>query len=173
MSLFAGPESRQVAELSRAFDESFAAPAVLPASDLLSLIAIRLGGEALLMRVDHIGGIARCPRVTPVPSHSPALMGIVGMRGALTPVFSLAAMLELPRAPTCAWLTLVRRESLLAFAFDGFDGRIEVPSTCLFEDQKPNPRRFVRQLARVASRDLAVVDIQSIAEAIEKEIPHE
>lgn len=161
-------EAPRVAEMRGAFDQAFAAPAVKEGGERISLIAIRLAGEPLALRADQIAGIAKRRRIVSVPSRVPELMGITGMRGALVPVFSLAALLGLARSEECVWLALAHRESPVALAFDQFEGQIEMPRTCLYDDATAPPRRHVRQLARVASGVRAVVDIPSLIKEIRR-----
>ena len=158
--------SLQLDRLRGDFDQSFRSAAGLPVADLLSLVAIRLGGEPLVLRTDQISGIARRRRVVPVPSRLPQLLGITSLRGALLPVFSLAALLELPRRDEAgSWLAFAHREAPLAFAFDDFEGQIEVQPGCLYEAGGA-VRRHLRQLAQIGSAVRGVVDMASIVEAI-------
>ena len=136
--------SRRLADLRSAFDGSFAAPPPAQSENLLSLIAIRLGSETLVLRTDQITGVARCRRITPLASRAPELLGVTGMRGVLVPVFSLAAMLGLPRNEKCSWLALAHRESPVALAFDEFEGQIEIQRTCLCDDAGATTHRHVR-----------------------------
>ena len=159
------PEQR-LAHLRRVFDESFAEPAETETEDLLALIAIRLSGEALVLRADQITGIARLRRVTPAPSCIPELIGLAGMRGTLLPVFSLAALLGLARSEECSWVALAHRESPVGLAFDEFEGQIETRPACLYDDASAPARRHVRQLAQFGSAVRAVVDVASVVEAI-------
>ena len=161
-------EAGRLAELRDAFDQSFAAPPSPPAEELFSLIAIRLAGETLLLRTDQISGIARCRRTTPVASRVPELMGVTGVRGALVPVFNLAALLGLARNEACAWLAFVHRESPVALAFEEFEGQIEIQRTSLYDDATAASRRHIRQLAQVGSGVRAVIDIPSVVEAIRR-----
>lgn len=161
------PESAGLAELRRAFDETFATPAELEREELRALIEIRVGCDSMVLRADQITGIGRCRRIVPVLSRIPELIGIAGMRGAMVPVFDLAALLGRPpgtRQPP--WIALAHAESPVALAFEEFEGQVEVKRTCLFDDESSPSRRHVRQLARIGSSVRAVIDVASVAEAI-------
>lgn len=159
-------ESRRLADLRSAFDGSFAGPPPAKPEDRLSLIAIRLGNETLVLRTDQITGVAKCRRITPLASRIPELLGVTGMRGLLVPVFSLAALLGQARNEKCSWLVLAHRESPVTLAFDEFEGQIEIQRTCLCDDAGATPRRHVRQLAQTGSGVRAVIDVPSVVEAI-------
>jgi chemotaxis signal transduction protein len=161
-------EGLRLEELRRAFDQSFAAPARVEADDLVSIIGIRVSGEALALRADQITGIAKRRRIVPVPSRIPESLGITGMRGMLVPVFSLAALLGLERREDCAWLALAYPDAPVALAFDEFEGQTEVKRTSLYRDENASPRRYVWQLARIGPSIHAVVDIPSVVEDIRK-----
>src|ERR1019366_8843948 len=89
------PETNSVdpglGEVRPAFDRSFSAPPPSRAAETQSLIVIRLAGETLVLRAGDITGIARRRRLVPLPSRTPELLGLAGIRGALVPVFNLAA----------------------------------------------------------------------------------
>lgn len=159
-------ESQYLAELRLAFDQSFSAPVEAGKGDLVSLIAMRTAGELLALRSDQIGGIARVRRIVAVPSRIRELVGIMGMRGALVPVFNLASLLgaDGPSGP-CSWVALAHGESPAALAFEEFEGQVEVAKTCLYEAEGP-PRRYVRQLAQIGAAVRAVIDVPSVVEAI-------
>lgn len=158
-------ESERVAELRRAFDQNFAVPVRTASADLISLIAIGLGSEAFVLRADQIMGIARLPRIVPAPSRIQELMGIAGMRGTLVPVFSLAALLGLPRSGECAWLALVHPESPAGLAFDALGGQLVVGRAHLYEDENP-ACRYVRQLVQIGDDVRPVIHVPSLMEAL-------
>lgn len=83
----------QVAELRRAFDQSFAeAPgASEKAGDLV--LAIRAGSDQYVVRLSEIAGIHECPKIVPLPGTKPACLGLVGLRGRLHGVFRLSTLL--------------------------------------------------------------------------------
>jgi purine-binding chemotaxis protein CheW len=159
----------RLGELRRAFDRSFAAPPPSRAAETLSLIVIRLAGERLVLRAGDIAGIARRKRLVPLPSRTPELLGLAGIRGVLVPVFNLAALLALPPCGgEPGWFALAMREAPIALAFDEFDGQLEVERTCLYDDQTAPARPYVRQLVRIGPLVRPVIEVPSILEAIRK-----
>ena len=159
----------RLGELRRAFDRSFAAPPPSRAAETQSLIVIGLAGETLVLRAGEITGIARRKRLVPLPSRTPELLGLAGIRGALVPVFNLAALLALPPCGgEPGWFALAMREAPIALAFDEFEGQVDVERTCLYDDQTAPARPHVRQLVRIGPLVRPVIEVPSILEAIRK-----
>lgn len=154
-------------EMRRVFDQSFASAPPIETADLISLIMIRVSGERFVLRMDEIHGIGRDQPVVPVASRISELMGIAGMRGALVPVFSLAALLGLPRTDEWSWLAIIQGESPMALAFDALESRMEIRRTSLYEDASP-ARRHIRQLAQIGNQVCPVIDVPSLTEGIRK-----
>jgi chemotaxis signal transduction protein len=159
------PAANHADEIRRAFDQTFASAPSLENADLISLITIRLSGERFALRMDQIHGLARSRPIVPVSSRISELIGIAGMRGTLIPVFSLAALLGLPRSEECAWLAIIQGDLPLALAFDALERRMEIRRTSLYEDSSPS-RRHVRQLAQLGKEVCAVLDVPSLVEVI-------
>ena len=160
----------RLAELRRAFDRSFATPPPSGAAEQQPLIVIRLAGETLVLRAGDITGITRRRRLVPLPSRTPELLGLAGIRGVLVPVFNLAAILALPfRAAEPGWFALAVREAPIALAFDEFEGQVEVERTCLYDDQTAPARPHIRQLVRIGPLVRPVIEVPSILEAIRKD----
>lgn len=85
------------AHLRQEFDESFAV-AVREERDLgESFLRLRVQRSTLAVRVSEIAAVARCPALTPLPSQNPSVLGLVGLRGGLVVVHSLADLVGEPR----------------------------------------------------------------------------
>ncbi len=120
-------------ELRRAFDAGFAASPPTP-EDRVDLLLIRVGQDSLALRVAELSGVALCPRLEPVPQATPqpGLVGLAGLRGALVPVYALAALLG--NAGTCSagrWLALCGTREPLGLAFDELQGFLRLPRSRL------------------------------------------
>jgi len=130
------------------------------------MIAFRTAGVALAVRVHHITGITKRGVILPVPSTVPELLGVAVVRGVLVPVFNLAALLGLPPSAELQWFLLTNRETPVAFAFDGLDGRVEVERAHLYVDETASQRKHTHELAEVGSTVRAVIDVPGLMEAI-------
>jgi chemotaxis signal transduction protein len=113
--------------LARDFDRGFAEPARTATEDVERLLAIRVGGEGYAVRLGDVTGLVVDRKLVPLPSRTPGLLGIVGLRSGLAPVYSLAALLgygavaEPPR-----WIVLVGTGPLYGLSFGEFDGHRQV-----------------------------------------------
>ena len=78
--------------LRRAFDRSFAAlPAEAPPFE--DLLTVRAAGDTFALRLRDVAELIAGLLVAPLPSATPHLLGLAGLRGGVVPVFSLASLL--------------------------------------------------------------------------------
>lgn len=146
-------------QLREEFDRSFAAP--LPGSPppTTDFIAIRLGADVLALRVGEIDSLRADIPVVPVPSPIAEFLGLAGLRGKLTPVYDLAALLGYP--PTSGrWLALVGRGTV-AFAFDKFEEhfRIEAGGNAT---GKGGRGRYIHSIAQRGDDAFPIIDLVSL-----------
>lgn len=115
------------AELRAEFDASFAA-APAERTGVVALLAIRVGSTPFALRLLEASGIMTVRQVVPVPSRRPELLGVVGLRGDVVPVYGLARLVlrgdetEAPR-----WMVLAGtpdHQERVAFAFGAFEGHL-------------------------------------------------
>jgi len=83
--------------------------------------------------------------------HCPGASRVAVVRGVLVPVFNLAALLGLPPSGEPQWFMLLNRETPVAFAFDGLEGRVEVERAHLYVDETGSRRKHIHQLAEIGS----------------------
>jgi purine-binding chemotaxis protein CheW len=130
------------------------------------MIAFRIGGVALAVRVQHLTGVIKRGIILPVPSIVPELLGVAVVRGVLVPVFKLAALLGIPPSGEAQWLMMMNRETPIAFAFEGLEGRIEVGREHISVDETSSQRNHMHQLAEVGSVVRAVIDVPGLIKTI-------
>lgn len=123
----ARPEGGSAAALRRAFDESFAVPPTASNEHLEGLLAIRLGSDPFALRLSDVAGIIAEPRIVPVPSPMPLLLGIIGRRGVMAPVYDLAAALNYTPAVNVRWMVLVGETHSVGLGFETFEAHLQVP----------------------------------------------
>jgi purine-binding chemotaxis protein CheW len=152
--------------LREAFDRAFAEPPAVERRESLDLLSIRLGGDPFALRLAETAGLFSDRKITPVPTPLRELRGVAGVRGALVPVYDLAAVMGYPPTTTARWL-VIAREAPVAFAFDIFEGQLRIDSSGLIAHEASG-REHVRQVARAADLSRPVVDLPSVIAAIGK-----
>ncbi|HEY9723354.1 MAG TPA: chemotaxis protein CheW [Oscillatoriaceae cyanobacterium] len=151
--------------LREEFDQRFTAPRELDRDAPVSMLGLRLGGRAFALRLDALAGLQAMRRLVPLPQSRVPLLGLTGVRGRLVPVFSLAALMELPLEPEANWLVLIGHADPVALAFAELDGYFELPLTILQRAQAegaPGARSFL--LPDAAARQL--IDTAALLEAL-------
>jgi hypothetical protein len=148
--------------LRRSFDHSFseAPPAAgEPAEDLL---AIRAGAEVYAVRLSEIVGLHVDRPIVALPSLLPELLGIVGIRGSIRPVYDLAALLGHAPGDAGRWLLLTGRSEVIALAFSAFDGHIRSP--------RRQGGRGENEVVRVGDGVRPIINLASLVEAITQRV---
>ena len=126
-----GPEregSGRAAELRRAFDRAFAEPTRTQADETTeAVLALRAGADACVVRLSEMRGLLARPTVVAVPGPLPELLGLAGLRGALIPVYSLAALQgQVASGEPPAWMLLVDAGGLVGLAFEELLGYVRL-----------------------------------------------
>jgi purine-binding chemotaxis protein CheW len=132
-----GPASiaGSAAALRRLFDDGFATAAASKSENLEDLLAIRLGSDPYALRLSEIAGLHVGVKIVAVPSPSAQLLGIVGLRGTMVPIYDLAALLRYPPAARPRWIVLARTSQPVGFAFETFESHLQVSEASLANGQ--------------------------------------
>ncbi len=153
------------ATLRRAFDRSFGLPPPAAHAAFEDFLAIRMGGAAYAVRLSEIAGLHSGRTVVPIPRTAPELLGIVGLRGTVVPVFDLRGLLGCPEGAHPRWLMLARAPQPVALAFEQFDGHVRIAGA-------PVPAlttsRHISGAVLVAGVPRPIIDMASLLEAIAK-----
>ncbi len=157
-------ESR-AAQLRREFDAAFAQKATYATAETEALLAIRIGAEPFALRVPELANIARCGKVVPIPSGSAALMGLAGIKGAIVPVYSLPALLNLPQTGAMHWLALCGKKNPIALAFSEFEHYFSAGRTA-FCAAEAATNGHIREIVQSDDGVRSIVDIPSILKTI-------
>jgi chemotaxis signal transduction protein len=151
------------ADLARAFDGAFALPPRDAAPDWEDLLAVRVDDEPYALRVAELGGVATERRITAVPSSNPALLGLVGLRGIIVPVFDLARLLAGSSARTPPrWVARTRDVEPLGFGFGSLEGHLRVARAELGQGSGDS----ISALLRSDSGLRPVIDLTEIARRV-------
>jgi chemotaxis signal transduction protein len=119
------------AMLRRYFDESFAAPAASMTQPLEDFLAIRVGSDPYAFRLSEIAGLHVGVKIVPVPSPAVQLLGIVGIRGMMAPIYDLASLLRYPPSVNSRWFVIARAPQPVGFAFEAFESHLQVAPASL------------------------------------------
>ncbi|MES1182666.1 MAG: chemotaxis protein CheW [Myxococcales bacterium] len=115
-------------ELRAAFDRTFAAAEQdQAAAQHVDVLAIRVADQGYALRLAEVLAVHAERKLVPVPSPAPELLGLVGLRGLVAPVYDLRQLLGHAAGPTPRWLVLARGPSAIGFAFDALDQHLRVP----------------------------------------------
>jgi chemotaxis signal transduction protein len=158
-------------ELRHAFDTNFAAPAEIATPPTEDLLAIRTGSEAAAIRLSEIVGLFADKKITRVPGHVAALLGVAGFRGAIVPVYDIHILLGHPMTKTPRWL-VIASGAPVAFAFEVFDGHLRTSRDAIMgQDASVQPRKYVNGVVRIQDVVRSIVDLPAVLEAIGKPRP--
>ena len=120
------PSEDIAAVLRRLFDASFAVPVEARADRATHLLAIRVGGDPYALRLSEITALQPDLKVIPIPTPAAQLLGIAALRGMMTPIYDLAALLGYSRAPNPRWIVFARAPQPVGLAFEAFESHLQV-----------------------------------------------
>lgn len=151
-------------ELRREFDRSFMEPVSQGAAETIPFVGIHLGGEPYALRVADIGGLHGHVVIVPCPTPLPELIGLAGFRGALVPVYDLAALFGHP-ASAGRWLALAA-DRTVAYAFDEFDAQFRALPDAVNADQRPDGRAHIKSTVRHGGGLWPIIDLPALTTTI-------
>ena len=165
----ASPIDPKLLALREAFDRSFTEAAAAERPEQLDFLALRIAGDAYAVRLSEIQSLHVSRKLVEAPSLLPALLGLAGFRGVLTPVYDLGQLLGYPAAPSAKWLVIARGAAPIAFAFETFDAHLRVA-----QDQLSAPElgsnAAIRGAIRHGDSALPLLHLPSLVEGIAQRI---
>ena len=103
-------DARRLAARARRLAER-AEPAAARDQDAVGALSFRLGDERFALPVNEVASVVPFGAPTPVPGASPALIGVMAIKGEVHTVFNLARLLGLPEVagdPAGGYVLLLR-----------------------------------------------------------------
>jgi chemotaxis signal transduction protein len=159
-------------EMRTAFDCSFAQAQQIGEDARQDFIAIRVGADPYAIRLAEITGLYADRRITRVPSPDPTFLGIAGLRGAVVPVYDLAAFLGHPTGDVWRWLLLVGGFSL-GLAFENFEGHLRAaPSAVSARVGSPRAGGFVQEVLHIDGAPRPLIHVSALFQSIELASQH-
>lgn len=161
----AGPLAQTMRE---EFDRRFVLPRSLPGGRRIRLLAIRVQGEALALRIDQLSGLEPVPSLAALPGAPPEVLGLVAVGRRLVLLYSLAALLgDAAGSRRPGWLARTARDPSLALGFTEVDGYREVLEEAIVPAASQGPRSpYVREFFQDGPITRAILDLPAILDRI-------
>jgi chemotaxis signal transduction protein len=119
--------AQKLAELQRAFDASFEAPARTREVDHEDMLAIQVQGGKFAVRIGELAGVHTVRKIVHLPGALLGLVGLVGVRGRLVAAYRLADLLGPAAAEgKLRWFLLCRDDTQVGLAIEGIDAYLRV-----------------------------------------------
>jgi purine-binding chemotaxis protein CheW len=153
--------------LRRAFDAAFAAPRPAARDALVPLLALRVGGEPMAVRVLELDGLVQARKIVAMPSRRPELLGISGLRGAVLSIYGLARLLGRADDGDPRWIAVARGGERIGLAIATLEGHLLVrPQELSPVDTGGEARPHVREILRRDQGSRPVLSVPSLVGAI-------
>lgn len=155
------------AQLRADFDRSFAAAQGDAAPSREDFLSIRVDEDRYALRLTEVAQLMPLAAMTPLPGPLPVLLGIIGLRGVIVPVYDLRRLLGHAAAKPPRWLVVAGGDPAVALAFDMFDGHLRLShATQLGDAGHDAARRHVRELLNTVDGVCPLVSLASLRESI-------
>lgn len=166
--MIAAEASERAADLRRAFDSGFVEPKAVVSNATEDFLAIEVGGDPYMLRLSEVAGFFVDKKLTPLPSGVAELRGVAGFRGAIVPVYDLAALLHYPQAQSARWVAIAA-EAPIALAFASFEGHFRFAADAIASHDGADSH--LRHTVRTEAFVRPVVNIPSVVAAIRAKAP--
>jgi len=110
----------RVEQLRRLFDESFREQPTELQARAESRLLLNLGERSLSLPLSQVAEVLRSRTIVPLPGAPTELLGLIGLRGQLLPVYQLADLIGHPAPQTAArlWILVVTQPELVGLAVE-------------------------------------------------------
>jgi chemotaxis signal transduction protein len=163
--------SETAATLRRSFDRSFAEAPPAPIEPPEDFLSIKVAGEVYAVRLAEIAGLYTDRRTVPLPSPLPELLGIVSLRGTITPVYDLAALLGHAAGDAGRWLLLTGGSDMIALAFPEFDGHFRSARGDVARPEgAQSPDAPAREVVCVGDGRRPIINLASLVETLTQRV---
>jgi purine-binding chemotaxis protein CheW len=157
--------------LRRSFDAGFAAPARAPEADDETFLLVAIGDDRYALRVAGLSGLHADRRVVPLPTPWPALLGLMAVRGALVPVYSLRALTGYaPTTEPPRWVLTVGRAPAPGVAFDRLLEHVRVARAQVVPAPGEAARGHVREAVGTRGGLLPVLELAALCAEVEARV---
>jgi chemotaxis signal transduction protein len=151
------------ARLRANFDASFGHAHATESPPQLDLLLIQVAEHDHALRLDQVSALHVDRKLVQTPGPRPELLGLVGVRGVVAPVYDLRRLLGYSAASAPRWLAVLRASAPLAVAFEQFERHLRVPQSDLVSaDAGATSAAFVGGRVRSATKALPLIDLLAI-----------
>lgn len=148
------------------FDRAFAEPRRTASADGEDFLGLLLGGRVHAVRLAELAALQGWQEPAPYPLAPATLLGLIGHRDRVLPLFDLQALLGLGRAASPAW-QLIMRDRPLALAVDGFDGQWRLPAAAVTRAAAAGTDAAPAELLRCADGLRPLIRLAAVAARLE------
>ncbi len=160
-------QSLSAMRLRSEFDQGFAGAHAPEAPAQLDLLLIRVAEHTYALRLDQVLAVHVDRKLVQAPGPRPELLGLVGVRGLVAPVYDLRRLLGYAPAGEPRWLALARGNAPFAVAFEHFERHLRVPeSDVVLADVNLAGHAFASGSLRTGATALPVIDLLAILASV-------
>jgi purine-binding chemotaxis protein CheW len=132
------------------------------------LLAIRCADHGFALPLSEVLAVYTERKIVAVPSPVPELLGLVGVRGLIAPVYDLHSLLGYGSGAAPRWLALLRAPEPFAVGFELFEQHLRIPladvNAATADGASPHP--FARGSVRLATGPRPLIDLTVLIAAV-------
>lgn len=162
--------NQTAAELRAAFDRTFAEGALGSELELEDVLTLTLGLAGYAVRLAEVAGLYADRKLVPVPSARSELLGIMGLRGELVPVYDLGALLGHAPLNAPRWFVIARAKGRVGFACAAADRLLRVARSEFSERPtlKDAPEPHIAGAVHIGNGLCPLIDLNSVVALVER-----
>ena len=155
---------------------SEAAEASVVSGEVMQLVCFKLAQEEYAVDITSVQEVIKVLRITPVPQMPPFVLGVINIRGTITPVFDMRKLFKLPEKPFdehTKILVLKYDNNVISIVVDQILDNIKIDHSSI--DPAPEVRLKIEReciygLGEVGDRMIIVLNFSKISAVAKREI---
>ncbi|MFH0881991.1 MAG: chemotaxis protein CheW [bacterium] len=155
-----------VEEIRKEFDRAFIYPELNEKKEERDFLSIRIQKDLFAVPVMEIKGVQKCPRVTPVVSPNPALLGIGMIQGNLIALYRLGAFVSVSDQPGSPVWVLLAGDGSIGFVFDELHGYLRIPADEMRAAKDASPSSFIVGAFEHSGDSHTVLNLPNLVQAV-------
>lgn len=163
------PDTRRritASELRAEFDAAFALAHSIESPAVLDVLVVHVADHVYAMRLTEVAALYADRKLTEAPSPRRELLGLVGMRGVVAPVYDLRVLLGYAPVTSPRWLAELKTPAPFVVAFEHFERHLRVPAEAwAAASAEAGAHRFVRGSVSTPAGSLSLLDLHAVVES--------